>query len=462
MTPNAKKAWEIECETIQSSVPVILEEEEQGWSECSDSEREDNLWAENYWRSNVPGSGATEHVIVAAIQDTENMGYDVTEAEKLIEAGTRARETGDHAEMARLAARVFLELNRAPKLPDHPYWNYVLYESFEQYEAAVDLPVYPFTKEQAEYERLNTLGWTAQICGGALGTAIEGYTGENLRKAFGEIRGYVRTPNTYNDDITYELAFLEALRQAREKLTAADIADQWVALVPTGWSAEDRALRNLKLGIYPPESGRLNNPYREWIGAQMRGAVCGMVAPGDVRKAARYAFMDGSVSHAGNGILGEVFNAILTSLAYVKSDLREIVREAVSLIPADSEYASVVRFALERCEESEDWQAAWKPCEARYARYNWIHAYPNACAEVVALWFGNGDFDRTMHIIAMEGCDVDCNAAQIATAVAVAGGREIASSWTDPIGDELITYMRKIKKLSIRELAKETAELGRI
>ncbi len=460
MTPIAKKAWEIECETIENSVPVILEAEEQGWDECEDSECEDNRWAENYWHSNVPGSGATEHVVIAAIQDTENMGYDVSEAEKLIEAGTRARACGDHAEMARLAARVFYELNRAPRIPGHPYWSYVRYESFEQYEAAVSLPVYPFTKSRDEYERLNRIGWTAQICGGALGTAIEGYTGENLRKAFGDIRGYVRTPNTYNDDITYELAFLEALRLKGTRLTAADIADQWVALVPTGWSAEDRALRNLKLGIYPPESGRMNNPYREWIGAQMRGAVCGMVAPGDVRKAARYAFMDGSVSHAANGILGEVFNAIMVSLAYVKSDLRELVREAVSLIPADSEYASVVRFALAQCEEATEWQTAWKQCETRYARYNWIHAYPNACAEVVALWFGNGDFDTTMNIIAMEGCDVDCNAAQIATVVAVAGGSEIDARWTDPIGDELITYMRKIKKLSIRELAAETAELG--
>lgn len=456
------KAREIEMSTMRGSVPVILTEEEQGWGDCDDSCLDENRAQNNLWHSNVPGSGADEHVVVAAIQDTENMGYDVSEAEKYIDAGMAARERGDYAEMARLSSRIFYELNRAPKIPDHPYWSYKLYETFEEYEAAVKLPVIPFTASFEEYVRLNHIGWTAQICGGALGTAIEGYTSENLKKAFGDIDFYVRTPNTYNDDITYELAFLTALRKCGASVTAADIAEQWVALVPTGWSAEDRALKNLKLGIFPPESGRLNNPYREWIGAQMRGVVCGMVAPGNTYKAARYAFMDGSVSHAGNGILGEVFNAVMASLAYVKRDIREIVTTAMAAIPSDSEYYSVIDFAWKACEEASSWEEAWKRCEEKYFHYNWIHAYPNAAAEVVALCFGEGDFEKTMSIIARCGFDVDCNAAQIATVVAVAAGKEIPARWTDPIGDELITYMRNIKKLSIRDLAKETAELGNL
>jgi len=41
--------------------------------------------------------------------------------------------------------------------------------------------------------------------------------------------------------------------------------------------------------------------------------------------------------------------------------------------------------------------------------------YPNAAAEVVALYFAGDDFNKCMNIIAMCGQDVDCNAAQIAT-----------------------------------------------
>lgn len=50
-------------------------------------------------------------------------------------------------------------------------------------------------------------GWLAQIIGAGVGTAIEGYTTANIRAAFGEINDYVRKPSTYNDDITYEVAF---------------------------------------------------------------------------------------------------------------------------------------------------------------------------------------------------------------------------------------------------------------
>ncbi|MBQ0126353.1 MAG: hypothetical protein KBS59_08560 [Clostridiales bacterium] len=67
-----------------------------------------------------------------------------------------------------------------------------------------------------------------------------------------------------------------------------------------------------------------------------------------------------------------------------------------------------------------------------------------------------------MNISAMEGYDIDCNAAQIATVVAIASGKPVSSEWSDPIGDKLITYMRNINNISIKELAKTTAELGNL
>lgn len=451
-----KKAWEIEYETMERSIPVVLKEEEQGWSFAGQVEAIEDEFTRMKWLSAVPGSGATEHVIIAAMQDMENMGYDVTAAEALIEEGMALLEKGDVAALAGHTAKTFAVINSSPKIPEHPYWSYTCYESFEQYKAAVQFPAACYDRNPEDMERLAYYGWQAQICAGAVGTAMEGYLTKNIRKAFGEVYDYVRTPNTYNDDITYELALLLAVEQKGAAITAADIAEQWVALVPMGWSAEDVALKNLKLGVFPPESGKLNNPYREWIGAQMRGVICGMLCPGDAEGAARLAFMDGQVSHHNNGVLGEVFNALLASLAYVESDIRALVRQAIGLIPADSEYYSVVRFALDQCLAHGDWESAWRVCEEKYKRYNWIHAYPNAAAEVVALWFGNGDFDETIHISAMQGYDVDCNAAQIGTVVTIAADRPVDERWTAPIGDILNTYMRSWKTQSIRELAKRT------
>ncbi len=457
-----KKARQIEMETIAHSIPVILAQEEQTWNFSETLEMVEDASVRMKWHSNVPGSGAEEHVFIGAMQDMENMGYDVSAAEAMIEQGQKYLREDNKSALAGHTARAWHVLMSSPKVPDHPYWKHTIYESFEQYAAAVSFPKYEYDMTGEDFLRRTHLGWQGQIVAGAIGTAVEGYVIENIRRVFGEIRDYPRTPNTFNDDITYELALLKAVEKHGKDVCSADIAEQWVALVPMGWSAEEVALANLKLGIFPPQSGYMNNPYREWIGAQMRGVICGQLNPGRPYEAARLAWMDGQVSHHNNGILGEVFNAVMASLAYVESDVRTIVKMAVNLIPVDSEYRTVVQFALEACQKHADWESAWKVCEKKYEHYNWVHAYPNAAAEVVALWFGNGDFDETMHIIAMCGWDVDCNAAQIATVVATAKNVPLNEKWTAPIGDKLDTYMRDIKKLSIYELSKQTCELARV
>lgn len=457
-----KKIWESEYELMAKAIPTILEEDEQGWLFSLKIEEMDDIFLKMKWESNVPGSNAPERVIVAAVQDMFNMGYDVSAAIPLLEEGYKYLKANDLVSLNRVTVRIWNVLNNAKKIKNHPYWAYKIYDSYNKYLKDVKKKdTIPFDKTSDEYLEQTYWGWLAQICAGALGTAVEGYTSENIEKVFGNITNYVRKPNTYNDDITYEIAFLKALERKGKDLTSGDIAEEWVALVPFGWSAEEWALKNIKVGIYPPESGYLHNPYREWIGAQMRGAVCGMVAPGNPSLAAKLAFIDGVVSHYNNGVLGEVFNAVMTSLAYVKTDIREIVFEAIDLIPPKSEYYSVVKFALDCCLKNDHWQGAWKECEEKYRIYNWIHAYPNACAEVIALWFGNGDFDQTMNIICMEGYDVDCNAAQIATPLGIIK-RRLDPKWTEPIGDKLLTYVRAHKELSIKELAKYTLKCSQL
>lgn len=457
------KAWYKEKQLMENAKIVILTDEEQGWLITKEFEKIDDTGVKMKWFSNVPGSGAPERVIFGAVQAMDNMGYDVREAEALLDEGVVAHDRNDMVTLNRITTRIWHILNNAPKIKTHPYWQYKQYNTFEEYLADVDLPVkVPYDKNSKKFADANYVGWLAQIIGGAAGTAVEGYIPETILEKFGIIRGYVRKPNTYNDDITYEIAFLKALERKGKELTASDIGEEWTALIPFGWSAEEWALKNLKLGIYPPESGYLHNPYREWIGAQMRGAVCGMIAPGDFKKAAYYAFMDGTVSHHNNGVLGEVFNALLVAGAYVEKDNKKLLEQVIAYIPMQSEYYEVLMFALNACKENETWQEAWAKCRVRFETYNWIHAYPNAAAEIVSLWFGNNDFTETISICCNCGYDVDCNAAQIGTVVGIQVGLEgIEKHWIEPIGDALITYVRAHERMSIRELADYTTELAK-
>lgn len=448
-----------------AAVPRVLEEDEQGWLFAETIEKLDDTLLKMKWKSNVPGSNAPERVIIGAIADMGNMGYDVSEAEKLIDEGLSCYDKNDMPGLNRVTWRIWNALNNAPKIEGHEYFSYEVYDSFEKYKRTVDtkLKFDEPDKYGKDFSERTYYGWVAQIVGGAIGTAIEGYVTEQIEKAFGNVDGYVREPNTYNDDITYEIAFLIAASCKGKNVTSADIAEEWAALVPFGWSAEEWALKNIKSGIYPPESGYMNNPYREWIGAQMRGAVCGMVAPGNPVLAADYAFRDGVVSHHNNGVLGEIFNAVMVSLAYVKKDVREILELAIDkYLPHDSEYYSVVKFALDRCKEYGSWKQAWEKAREKYKKYNWVHAYPNAASEVISLWYGNGDFDYTMNISSMIGYDVDCNAAQIATVLGIIGKeRTVSERWTAPIGDKLKTYLRQYKEISIKKLAEYTVDISK-
>jgi len=455
-----RKAWQQELEIRRYARP---KRKEPSWGGIDEFRAFEDLVVKLLWHSEVPGSGSQECLMRGAVQAACNKGLEVSKAEVLLPVGLQALTEGETTALHKVTSTIWRELNAAPPDPGSSYWNFTNPTCWEEHQAKVNFPdAVSIDVSKADFERRILGGWVAQICGGAFGTALEGYTTDRIIEAFGEIKHYVREPSTLNDDITYELAFLKAFEEKGYFVQSRHIAEQWIALIPFGWSAEYVALQNLKLGIYPPESGTRSNPFSEWIGAQMRGAVVGMVAPGDPMTAARLAWVDGVISHQANGVLGEVFNASMIAMAFIERDVRKILIDAINLLPHDSQYYTVVAKTLALCRNEKHWLDAWRKCEQRLERYNWIHAYPNAAIEVIALWYGSGDFDKTMSITAIAGQDVDCNAAQIATVLGVMFGPDaVGKCWTDPIHDDLRTYVRGMEELKITELAQWTTELVR-
>lgn len=459
-----KKAWEYEYEWITHAVPPrVTEVQEEEWMKYLENGAASDQRLFTDWYSEVPGSKAPCHLVPAAIQCMAAKGYDVSEAEQYIEAGLKAEREKDGAALQQITARIYYILNTAKQDPASAYASCGVYRTFADIEKKVSFP--PAAKYDVygeDFAQRIRAGWMGQLVGGCLGTQIEGYTTENIRRVFGEVRGYLRAPETYNDDITYELAYLDGFAEKGYRITPEDIAYKWLELIADGYSAEKIALENLRRGLMPPESGTQNNYFSDWIGAQMRTMVHGMAAPGDPRLAARLAADDSVVSHSNNGMLGGVFNAVLVSLCFTETDIRTAVEKAAACIPADSEFCSVVKFALRQCRVQRTWEEAWAVCEERFCEYNWIHAYPNTAAEVIALWYGNMDFDETCHIICMEGQDVDCTAAPVLNALAVMKGYDsIEEKWITPIGSDIYTTMRKMRHLTFDELCEKTVSAVR-
>ena len=449
-------AWMAEAYPIP-----LMDSQKMNWSTYIESGNASDEKLFRDWISRVPGSLSPSHLVVAAIQCMRNRGYDVLEAEKYIDAGLKTAEEKDGAALQRITARIYSLLNMAPKDADSDYWKYHIYTNWEEIRTN---SIFPEMGDQINVhsdcfaDRI-CAGWTAQLVGSALGTQVEGYNTDNIEKVYGTITSYLRPPETYNDDITYEIAFLESFRKYGYEVTSEQIAEEWLELIADGYSAEEVALRNLRLGIRPPESGTYLNYYSDWIGVQMRAMIHGMTAPGNPALAAELAVRDGVISHSNSGLLGGMFNAVLVSMAFVLRDVRELLVKAVSCIPKNSEFYQVLTFALRQCREKESWREAWRQCEKKYEDYNWIHVYPNAAAEIIALWYGKGDFDKTATIISMEGKDADCTAAPVLNVLGVMYGTKIlAPKWTEPLGTTIHTIMRKYRKISLETLCQKTTE----
>lgn len=456
-----KKAWQLEREYREAAIPVDRRKTTANWDHVTEFPHGDGLLRWN-WNIRVPGSQAPDAFFISMVQDWANQGYDVSAAEPLLPEGLRLEAENRMEELRVVSARIMKALKEAPKIPDHPYHRYEHPAGWEDVKAAMPAAAgyKPLSGWKEGYTERIYQGWLGQIAGGSFGTAIEGYTGRRIREVYGEVRGYIIPPETTNDDVVYELLLLDVFERMGREITSDALGDEWVKKLPYGVSAEGVALRNLNLGIYPPESGTFLNPYCDWIGAQMRGMVCGMLAPGDPMEAARLAHIDAVVSHARNGIYGEIYAAVITSLAFVMEDPRAIVLEGARYIPAKSEYAAKLAFCFEVLQQNSDPETAWKKLDKHFERYNWIHAYPNLAADLLALWYGKGDFTETMALLAIAGYDVDCNGGLVGNVLGVV--RDVPPAWAEPLGDLLETYIKGKERLSIRAIAEQTTRLVRL
>ncbi len=461
-----KKAWEIDYENLCNAVPVKNRTDTIQWDSMLEGtmlkEAQEMLeLGKGWWLKPLPESKAPYSKMLGAISCMENMGYDVAKAEKLVGEALKAIEENRLIDIQIINARVFKALAEAPKVPNHPYWSYTIYENYEQYRKKVKFDTYPDYKlpdDEAFFKQMHA-GWLGEIIGSALGTAVEGFESNQLFEIFGEIDGYVKPPETLNDDITFELALLKAFEEKGYDITSDDIADKWVGLIPFAYTAEGVALNHLRNGIYPPTSGHLVNPYREMIGAAMRAAICGALAPGRPELAADLAWRDARISHHNNGILAEVFNAVLVSMAHVETDMRTALAKTFDAIPDDSELYSVIQFARKAYAEGETYREALAKCEERFKHYNWVHCYYNICSEIIAISYAGNDFAKAMTVLMMAGQDNDCTGGPIGHAYgAMLGEAGIGARFIDPLKDQLDSYVRTMESQKISDLSRKTVD----
>jgi len=459
---NGVKAWEYLYKLTKEAVPSIKKEENKGMGEVIERLiRHSDDFIRMLWEG-TPDSGAPSCLIAGAIGAAGNRGLDVSEADILFEEGLEALKMKDYVQLQKITAQILKTIKDAPKVSSNSYFSYNHPTSWDEFEKELPNKEYLYDINMDDYRERVYASWLGEIIGGAFGGGpFEGYTHKAIKKVFGDVTTYVGKPSTINDDMTYELAFLEAFKEKGYLITSADIAEKWLMYISWGWTAEAIAFENLRRGIYPPESGSFLNFFSEWIGAQMRAGIVGLVTPGKPKVASYLGFIDGQISHEKNGIYGECYVAVMVSLAFIEKDIRKIIVDALNYVPKKSEFYAIVSEAINICKNAQSWACVVEKIGERFKEYHWVHTYPNIWIVVNSLWWSGGDFDKALKVCLTSGLDTDCNCGVVGAILGVLNGIEgINNNWYEPFNDTLETYnMRgKFTKMKVSDLARETVE----
>ena len=265
-----------------------------------------------------------------------------------------------------------------------------------------------------------------------------------------------------DDDLAYTVLGLLILEEAGLDFTTEDVGDLWLKYLPMACTAEHVALENLRKGIRGSKAALKDNPYCEWIGADIRSDPWGYAAPGLPEVAADMAYRDASISHIMNGTYGEMFFSAAISAAFVVDDPMKAIEIGLTEIPRKCRLTETVKETIEWCETDADWHATEERIAKKYAGMSMAHTLNNAALTVAGLYYGRGDFEKTISFTVMGGVDTDCTGATAGSIMgAIIGAKKLPTKWVGPFGDRLTTYLKDSEEHSISDLVRRTCAIAK-
>ena len=307
---------------------------------------------------------------------------------------------------------------------------------------------------KTEYLHKVYASWLGKLIGIRLGAPVEGWTHDKIMEKYPDEEGYLVDYDIFaaDDDSNGPLFFIRALLD-HDEISAEKIGDTFLNYLceyhgffwwgGVGVSSEHTAYENLKKGIKAPLSGSKDSngiAIAEQIGGQIFSDCWGYVAGYDPLLAKKLAAMASSVTHDENGIEGGIFVAVSIALAMQMDDIHKVIDEAVKYLDPEKEYYRVAKDIIRFYEsDRSDWNHCLKYIQEHYGydKYPGVcHIIPNMALMIMAMCYGENDFDRTMVMLNRSGWDTDCNCGNVGSIMGALLGLEgISEKWIRPIND---------------------------
>ncbi len=417
----------------------------------------------------------------------EQEGCEVEDLRAAYEKATQADETS-----AQVALLEFFE--EAADLQPAPGWPYEEPSDLESIRAARPDAERPRAELAPAFLRDRTTGaWLGRCIGCMMGKPIEGKSRSDIETILRAADAYPLSgyfpaladapagisyrppgdpclaPNVTrgvrDDDTDYTVLGLHIMETFGPEVTPEQIVGEWFLRLPyhRTYTAERAAMRNWVNEIMPPESARYMNPYREWIGAQIRADGWAYCAPGWPERAAELAWRDACTTHVKNGIYGEMFFAALIAACFGTDDLDEALQVALAEIPENCRLAEAVRECLGWCEQDATWEQTWEKIIEKYGHYHRVHTINNALLVLMGLLHSGGDMRQAIAISVMGGLDTDCNGATAGSVMgALLGEAGVPEDLSEPLNDTLEVSLSGMGLLRISDLVERTLEMAKL
>ena len=265
-----------------------------------------------------------------------------------------------------------------------------------------------------------------------------------------------------DDDTNYVVLAQKIIEAYGKDFKPYDVLKAWTKFQSREayFTAERVAFDNFIKGYEPPYSATYKNPYREWIGAQIRGDYFGYINPGEPEKAAEMAFRDASVSHIKNGIYGEMWVSAMIACAAVTDNIEDIILGGLGEIPHTSRLFDAVTNILNDYKNGVSYDDCVNKIHSLYDEHTghgWCHTIPNAMIVTTALLYGEGDFGKSICMAVQPAFDTDCNGATVGSIMGMRNGiSAIPEEWTKPVDDTLHTSIFGVGTVKVSDMIEKT------
>lgn len=294
------------------------------------------------------------------------------------------------------------------------------------------------TISSSELEDKIYASWLGQIIGNIYGLPhenlyVDNPGPENYPYGYGWGMNHMKEVNgAFSDDDTdIEYIYLMMMEKFGTEPTYRDLAEAWKYHIRGSvWIANRTALGLMHYGMTPPATGmKEHNPHWFQIDPQLINEIWAVTAPGMIDYAASKSEWGAKICADDWGTEPTVFYGALYSAAFFEKDINKLIDIALNYLPENGRFRKAVadmrqlykQYPKDLKKARAEMAKMYYYDEPEETRTKWNAILNGACA-VLALLYGEGDFQKTLDYGCYIGFDADNQTATICGLLGIING----------------------------------------